>query len=896
MILSLQYNSHLHLPTKATFIRGGNTNTWLQEINRWQIAIDTLDCYVMPISIKSIEPSGLFVVFNDVTSITQIAFLEPFTCIGSNVYIPVNAEIVPQITQIELKALLLWDVQVLHPSIGMVGFETSNKLNLEMLFAYNEHIESDWSFANPGIENKPAFNSINIIPPTAEELINDIKKDIGQKPLSDIPKTEKDTPAIIDKLIDPIKYGLFKTTYELTSLVQKILPQASDSSNTSNNDGMLQQLQNWLLENIDELDKKRNDEITRLMNLFNDNSDEALQYAIPLDSPYFNRGSQTVSTKLGRRSTNFNLGGLGGGNVSDVWDLGDRYNDLRSKYLSTAQKEIHLKNYKKAAYVYAHLLGDFSSAANVLMQGNMHREAAALYKDHLKNIPAAAECLEKGGLYIEAIELYKELNKTEKVGDLYKALDQPIQASLYYEQHIEKQLSNNDYLDAARVMEEKMEQTTRAEDTLLLGWVNTFQHEACLKKYFDLVLTTNNDTTEQKVKQVYTKHTAKHKKIAFLNVLEHVTKRKKDASFTATAQEMAYEIVHEETEVGNLQLLNSLKKFLPDDKLISSDTSKYISNMQKRPTSTNKNQSFYLDQSIAWKKAVWHRNQFLVLGIKNNCLHMARGNWYKNIEYYSWTNEVKPYTMFTFVNAPYYSNHIIIHSSSGIPITRKNLPKNKYFTDALVVNCPIWLHKSAAQFLLDEEGYISKLEIVNGDTTLHQYTIDGDLKKSINCEFRNQIASFGSVSTNPIMINRNGYFYSYKEKQVFSVSPEGLIDTIPLDTIIRFIACTNAPSDLYIIVSTNKGCLLCKPDTLDINIITDYFATDLIPKSIAFIDVNTFVIIESNSAHIFKLIYDEPLLSKEIQTSDSIIAALPTNNQQEFALIEADGRITINTL
>ena len=84
---------------------------------------------------------------------------------------------------------------------------------------------------------------------------------------------------------------------------------------------------------------------------------------------------------------------------------------LRAKYMELAGREMRLGRYRRAAYIYAHLLGDLTNAAAALIAGKHWREAAVLYRDRLKRPEMAAKCLEQGGLWAEAIEFYEQLER-----------------------------------------------------------------------------------------------------------------------------------------------------------------------------------------------------------------------------------------------------------------------------------------------------------------------------------------------------------------------------------------------------------------------------------------------------------------------------------------------------
>ncbi len=887
MKLRIRYKDSIHAPAHAVFLRGIEPLSWLREIDKWKIATEELECYTLPSSIQSVDASGLFVIFKDTAKIKDLSLKEAYTCIEKRLFIPCNAEIIPQANRNELNKILLWDKQIFHPVIGLIGVEAKDQTRLTDLLFFNEPSTADWSFAHPGIPSRPQFNEILIVNATAKELIDSIKKEIGEKPFGELSKKDSEE-SVFQKLLDRIKYVGFKGVAEILKLAGKTGSEADGSGS----EGIFQKFEKWIFKNLEELEKKRRDEIKRLLDLFDENTNEALQYAIPLDSPYLNRGSETSSYKLTRRPLLFNLGNLGGGAKVDVWDIGDYYHDLRTKYINAAQKAIERKDFRKAAYVYAHLLGDYPSAANTLEQGKMYREAAALYKDHLKNMAAAADCLERGGLFLESIELNKVIGRDEKTGDLYKRLDQEQNARLFFEKHVATKLSLNDHFDAARVMDEKMNEKERAQQILLEGWNHSYQHESCLKKYFDIVADTEPGNISTKIKNIYTNSTPKHKNMPLLNVLEYVNKLRQDETVKETTNEVMYEIIHKEIKSGNPNSVHSLRRFLPQDKLISSDASRYISNTRNRPARNAAPGSYHLDTSIKWIKAVWHRNQFLVIGIKNSCLHMARGNWYGNFEYYTWTNPVKSGAIATLINSPYQSNYVFVHFSHGLPITRKNLPRNKYFNDALIVCCPVWLHQGPARFVINDDGTICRLD-TDSNITLHHYSMTGDLKRSVSCfiEGKDQAAGHNQLKTG--FVHHDGYYYTFWDKVFVSISSEGKTTEFLFDTLIRLFATSIVFAEFRIIISTNKGCLLYKPSHGLLNMQGGFFAEQLVPSLIVFVQADRFVIAEKLKAILFEIKDELPEMIREYDTHTPIIAILPTSARNQFGLIEESGKITI---
>lgn len=898
MELQLQYNSNWSSPAFAALLPGGNITEWLKQVSNWNLDPADISCYVLPQSVASLKPAALFVVFHNPAQIKNIELLCPYTRIGKRLYIPCNATLFPKVTEDELNKLLLWPIQVFHPSIGLVGFEESSRLDMASLFHYPELKNTSWNFADPGFADRPLLQQIMVMPVAAETIMDEIKTGIGQKPIEEIiPPEEKNNP-LIDNLFNTAKLLLFLPIFGVIKLADFFLKPLNNNGNESgsNEPGLLQRLQNWIAENIDELQKKRDKELKRLSDLFDTDTDEALRYALPLNSPYLDRGKQApASSLLGRRSTSFNLGGLGGGRYVDAWNVDNYYNDLRTKYLKAAEKEIAQKDFKKAAYVYAHLLGDYYNAAKVLEQGHFYRESAALYKDHLKNIPAAAECLERGGFYSEAIDLYVQLNEDEKAGDLYRQIEQENKAQHYYESCMNKKIGSNNLLDAARVAQQKMKQEGKAQELLLQGWKSNYQQEACLKKYFDSIIEKDDTDIESAITNIYKKHTPDRRKLSFLNVLEHVNASTGNEAVLQHNQDIAYEILHQETVKGNVVNLHSLKRFLPGNKLIGSDTSRFVSNNTRRlPGSTIAD--IQLDSSIKWKKTTWHKNQFIAVGIKNKQLHMARANWYGNIEYYSWEAETEDHTSVYLINAPYHNHNIILHSSSKLPFARKPLPSNKYFSESLVVRPLIWMHDYPLSFLLNQAGNIARLEINGKDKTLQEFTMEGVLVKAVNCTVVSGTFDTGYYYNAPALFYNDEYYYTYSNMSFLTISSAGGIKAFDLSTGIRMIAASPGGSNFYIVISTNKGCCLCKPFKGELNFSGDYFAEALIPQQIVFISTQVFALVEKMKLVVYEIVNGKPVSVHEQQTSTTIAGILPVPKRNSFAIVEEDGRVSLHDI
>jgi hypothetical protein len=420
MLLQLSYSENHHTQVNAAFIAGANVYDWLVEIGNWDVDLRAIKCFILPENIGSNKAGGIFVIFQHEAIAAKLNLRSPYTQIAPGFYIPVHAMLTQDVAAAELSSIKLWEIQVFHPSIGLTGFEQKDELRLNELIEIPEEDTGNWTPAYRPAEPRPRLNSIRL---EQEDTPFNLTELIAQLPLNEIPDPDEEQGAVVKKVFRLLStVGLWILLILaaigkiIFSIIGAFLGRRPGRTVSYAKKGLLNQLEDWVNKQLKDLKKQRDSELNRLVKLFDKNNDEALQYAIPLNSPYLNRGTAPPSGKLSRRPLGLNLQGLSGGGSADYWDLGEYRQTLRQQYIKSANAAIEKGDYKKAAYIYAHLLGDFTMAAQMLQNGKHYREAAALYKDHLNNRAKAAECLEKGGLLLEAIPIYVDMGNYEKAG------------------------------------------------------------------------------------------------------------------------------------------------------------------------------------------------------------------------------------------------------------------------------------------------------------------------------------------------------------------------------------------------------------------------------------------------------------------------------------------------
>ncbi len=907
MELTLKYNEHAIQPLHGAFIRGNTPGQWLQEINSWNIPVEQLGCFIISQNNNPFHAAGLFVVFNKEPLPNGLLVRHPYTCKGGKLFIPVDAELSPAITEQELQSLLIWDYQVFHPAIGFTGFEKSDRIALADLLQYPEPIFTDWSYAQPGQAPWVPLHQINVQRLTTEELFETIKESIGSKPLDEIPTAnKKDYPVWLN---NPISEALLKGILFLVRKLSSLLPAGAFSSgaggsgnsgagsNGKERPGLLHQIMNWMADKIEDLERQRDSELKRLSDLFEKNTDEALQYAIPLNSPYMNRGTAQPSGQLTKRPLQFNLNRLGGGQAVDGWNVDKYYNDLRSKYVKAAQQAIEQKDYKKAAYVYAHLLGDYDAAANTLRQGKHFREAAVLYKDHVKSIPLAAACLEEGGLYQEAIELYTSLNKHEKVGDLYTLLEQKERAYKAYEECARQATSNKDFLESARILADKMGERSKARTSLITGWHSFKQQEACLEKYFDLEAEDDREHLPAVIKKFSTKYDPAKNVTGFLHVMDKVNKKYPSPELETTCRNIAYEVVSKQVDEGNAGSLHALRDFVDGDQLLSSDCYRFIHTFKHVPKPKPEANQIQLMSEVVWKKAIPWQNQLLVWGVKSTCLELARINAEGRMTHFSWNEDRKGNSPFLVITDPDYTNDILLYATY-IQFIDKWLPKDKYCQDEGKVFQPGFLPRNVIGIGMHERDIIS-LHPEHGDVFFNRYSMGGELKESHRCVFNDEVFHLPATEARE-MIYCAGSFYLPYENNMLRISKTGEMDAIyhmPM------------PVEKFVVRQRQDGLIIIAYVFDDhINIANygdnnDYEASiiihEIIPVDAYFISDDRLVVADKQKVLVYDFEipeYSSPEIYWQFETENDVVAVFPGFLRNQLGILDANGQITWHTI
>ncbi len=483
------------------------------------------------------------------------------------VYIPERSCLFPSVTEAELRKLTSDKKLVFHPDFGLV--ELGQKILWEVYIEAPLLIPHRVDSPVPGIRIPGSIKSFQVSCPPPEEVIKSLenesfpqKENEEIKPLNLFEKAKLEAYKLLFSKEKPEGKGGAVQKPILSGLAafsKSIF--GKDESWTEN-----------LKEDFEELEFRNQNQVDRLLDFLKNNPEEALKYAIPLDERGVTRGESTpAGMGWAKRWLDFSLtaGSSVSGGSGNVY-IGDKFYQLQAQYQQTALDLIKKKEYEKAAFIYLKLLKNYLKAAETLEEGNLYAEAAAIYIKHCLNKGKAAACYEKGRMYAEAIEIYKELNENEKVGDLYLELQNRVEAMHYFEKVVDAYSQKHQYVKAALLSKNKMQNIEAAQTLLLQGWRSDRDSFNCLNNYFNNIKDIKTLKTE--ISNIYSTEVQVKDQELFLQVIKH--EYNKQNELTNFILDIAYKIISERLSV-NPQIVSELPSFNKKDRELVRDTIRF---------------------------------------------------------------------------------------------------------------------------------------------------------------------------------------------------------------------------------------------------------------------------------------------------------------------------------
>lgn len=578
MNLQVSFNFESLYSKKGFLVKGESPHEWLSALSKCKIDISTAQAFPVPGKIAN-KIYGCFIITDELDTAKQLPATVIFQCVHNLIFIPMNSCVSPQISKAETIRLCKTPF-LFHPDVDWVSLDAP----LEWLDCISIKEQTQINVIKPmfGTVIPKTIHSIGAIP--KDHM--DIEKNLDL-PLEKMKSREM-------KVFDSLKLGVFKTLFRSRNMGDgqfeikergffKLFNRVSGNKVASSK---------WS-NNMDKLLRHNSREADRLLAMFAKDPKLALRYAIPLDllgsSRDSGKGLFSIGRNLGTDSgdrphvslytiiiivvglvfflklmTNSTLpdfgivkilaflvvlficakgfGALSGSNINPGGSAtihDSRMEALRKQYKKIIEEEKKCGNHRKAAAMEIKLLKDHWAAARTLHEGKYFEEAAYIALKYNKDKHSAAQYYEDGKFYDMAITLCKELKQTEKVGDLYKAAGSREEANEYFEKVINDHIKSKDFIKAAQIYEDKIEDSGLAQKTLLNGWQERKQMSQTIYKYFDNIQDLR--LLKKEILRFYEKETENANIRIFIKGLK--SQKEKSEEIAVLTRNLMYEIV-----------------------------------------------------------------------------------------------------------------------------------------------------------------------------------------------------------------------------------------------------------------------------------------------------------------------------------------------------------------
>lgn len=580
MELSLKPSQYNRFPLNGILVKGASVKNWILEIQRMELNLNCVSVYPLPGKTAN-SVWGCLIVPQSLISQLNLEQNEICQQVSPTFFIANKSELFPVMTITELEKLFAQSVWLMHPEIGLV--ELKETLNVSKLITLPQSASHRVISPEPAPFVPKEIRSFQVAPVDVEKALEKLEEQF-------FPKREKmeDKPL---SFFEKVKMQFYKLQFRKKEEGNKRDMRSHSSASgqrTGEPNGFGKFMQSLMKpfngkkkgnygdrvqENLEDLEKRNQKQLDKLLDMLRNNPDEALKYAIPLDETGSSRGQSNGRLELSKNWSVFSIfadrqlsNTRSGGSV----DIGDYYGSLKEQYRKTAAELIEQKNYEKAAFVYMKLLKDDRSAAETLAKGELYQDAASIYLKLLNDKPKAAECFVQGNLIANAIDLYKELKDHEKVGDMYTILHRKKEADVYYEQVAANHKETNQYIKASLIYKNKMHLNASAQETLMKGWRADHDSVNCLKMYLSDFESTAD--LKKELNRLYQEDVNQSNGEKFLSVLKNDDYQRDELQ--EQVREMAYEIIASRVN-DNPEIVKELRYFNPENKGLIKDTLRY---------------------------------------------------------------------------------------------------------------------------------------------------------------------------------------------------------------------------------------------------------------------------------------------------------------------------------
>lgn len=548
--------------------------------------------------------------------------VQAWTCRAGKVYHPANAEIFPAVSDEELEKLFVSDLVVWHPGRGAMAFEQSALCRADNLFDMPPPRDVLWMMAESE-KPPPYFAGVSVkLPPDPAMTMQSKADDIASKNTRELRQFGDGAGNAFAKSVS--LFGILGLQ-GIRAFVN-LLPGGAAVPT------VFDRLADWADRQLNKLQNERRREIERLLELLQNDPDRGLRFALPLVGEGRRGKMDKPGGRLAERTPSYGANRRGG--RGDNWNLNPGLRQrLIAQYRAAANREIGLKRFDRAAYIFAELLGDWGAAADALERGRRFRDAADIHRRRLFDPVRAAECLERGELYYEALALYEQEELHREAGNLHARLGNEDAAHSAREKALQTALGKQEIMLAAEISRDDMRNGQRAMWILEKGWEATNHSEECLQTWFDIAGREGaSKDARRRIDEFNSEQPQSRTASRIVKSLVRVTRQFPDVEVQKQSYDTAINIVGRRLPVAGYEesqtLLKQFAELRPQDRLLSRDTQKARAAIKPTPKFSFgaasggeflalHGRAISLPQGPSWSNMISLGNRFLALGINS---------------------------------------------------------------------------------------------------------------------------------------------------------------------------------------------------------------------------------------------------------------------------------------
>jgi hypothetical protein len=400
------------------------------------------------------------------------------------------------------------------------------------------------------------------------------------------------------------------------------------------------------------------------------------------------------------------------------------------------------------------------------------------------------------------------------------------------------------------------------------------------------------------VRNVYERHVTLRKKTGFLNVLADIAANQPSENLQETVLNISYEIVHQQVRRGDQSGLRLLHRFLPQDRLLAQDASRYIlQNHQKTPLLAA---SSYLDlrPDTKWTEIINYHDQFIAVGAKNNELHLVRGNWEGKTAYEFLFLLTGMNPTYLLIADAQLSSQVYLMGNAVPARQRKEMPDFTYFEKEFDLEQLHWqLPNTLAYGQKSQEENIFILHIDGDHLCLNLFSLDGSQLQKNYCTLSGEKVNIYDMPYLHYseMYWRKEHFYLIAQDRLIRVDAKGELEMLELETDVYAFSISGAFAALKLALLTARGCLLITPGLREMKV-SSPIGEDIDARFVQLLTDNRLVVASETTAFVYDISTTIPKVICEIQPENRILRILYVPKRHHFALLEADNRISIHSL